>query len=458
MDVNGESNLDAPVGASCPANAEPVRMVAAAEDFCAPRIGVGKLIRQAFEGSDLKRTWADLMASVKDETAGPGTAMDLSIVAQLLGDQATGLAIQTDVLREHRVYWSRRASGPPPLRLLAFAAALDLGGNTPVDFLIEDADIELYTLFVVPGLPLPDPLPLHDIAMVTVPDSIETRETLAEIEELLRIWPRPVVNPPGRIAGLDRDRLFDLISPVSGVDVPATRKIDRATMSRLGAGDLPAADILGDGTFPLIVRPVGSHAGKGLDKLDDASSIPPYLAAWPDAEFFVSRYVDYASRDGQFRKYRIAFVEGRAYACHMAIADQWKIWYLNANMAADPVKLAEEARFMVGFDDAFGARHRDALEGIADAIGLDYFVIDCAETRSGLLLVFEADISSVVHDMDSVETYPYKLPQMRRIFAAFTDMLRSRVSRRHLTGGPLDGTNAAAAETALRGTAQPSRA
>ncbi|MGP0092251.1 MAG: ATP-grasp domain-containing protein [Xanthobacteraceae bacterium] len=407
--------------------ASSIRLLAATEDFCAPRIGVGNLIRQAFQGADLKQIWAELMAAVEDKTAGPGTAMDLSIVAQLLGDQAAGLAIQTDVLRQHRVYWSRRASGTPPLRLLAFAAALDLGGNTPVDFLIEDADIELYTVYVVPGLPLPIPLPLHDIAIVTVPDSIETRGALAEIEQLVKIWPRPVVNLPRRISGLDRDRLFDLIRTVRSAEIPATRRIDRAAMARLGDNDLRAADILGDGTFPLIVRPVGSHAGKGLEKLDDPSAVHPYLTARSDAEFFISRYVDYSSADGQFRKYRIAFVDGRAYPCHMAISDQWKVWYLNANMDADPAKRAEEAHFMVDFDRDFGARHRDALIGIADTVGLEYFVIDCAETRSGRLLMFEADVSMIVHDMDSPATYPYKSPQMRRIFAAFAEMLRSKV-------------------------------
>ena len=135
----------------------------------------------------------------------------------------------------------------------------------------------------------------------------------------------------------------------------------------------------------------------------------------------------YASH--QFREARIALIDGRPCACHMAISGQWKIWYLNANMDADAAKRAEEAHFMVDFDRDFGARHRDALVGIADSVGLDYFVIDCAETKSGRLLIFEADISMIVHDMDSPATYPYKLPQMRKIFAAFTDMLSSRVKQ-----------------------------
>ena len=36
---------------------------------------------------------------------------------------------------------------------------MDIGGNTPVEFLLEGSDIELITLYVVPGAPLPDPLP-----------------------------------------------------------------------------------------------------------------------------------------------------------------------------------------------------------------------------------------------------------------------------------------------------------
>jgi hypothetical protein len=405
-----------------------IRLHPAAEDFCAPRIGVGELIRQAFQGADLKRIWAGLMAAVDAGTAGPGAAMDLSIVAQLLGEPAAGLAIQTEVLQQHRLYWSRRAAGTPTLRLLAFAAALDLGGNTPIDFLIEGAGVDLYTVYVVPSLPLPNPLPLHDIAIVTVPESDETHEAHTEIERLVKIWPRPVVNLPCRIAGLGRDRLFNLIKTVQGIEIPATTKTDRATMSLVGDG-LLAAEILRDITFPLIARPIGSHGGKGLEKLEDIAAIRPYLAARPEDEFFISRYVDYSSQDGQFRKYRIVFVDGRAYACHMGISDKWNIWYYNANMDTDGAKRAEEAQFMVNFDRDFGTRHRDALIGIAQIIGLEYFIIDCAETKSGRLLIFEADISSVVHNMDSPAMYPYKGPQMGKIFSAFTEMLSSRAKR-----------------------------
>ena len=78
---------------------------------------------------------------------------------------------------------------------------------------------------------------------------------------------------------------------------------------------------------------------------------------------------------------------------------------------------------MQTFDIGFARRHAIALNGIAKRIGLDYFTVDCAETNNGSLLIFEADNTAIVHDMDPPEIFPYKAPQMQRVFDAFADML-----------------------------------
>ena len=39
--------------------------------------------------------------------------------------------------------------------MLALAAAIDMGGNTPIEFLLEESGIELMTLYVMPGIELP---------------------------------------------------------------------------------------------------------------------------------------------------------------------------------------------------------------------------------------------------------------------------------------------------------------
>jgi hypothetical protein len=112
----------------------------------------------------------------------------------------------------------------------------------------------------------------------------------------------------------------------------------------------------------------------------------------------------------------------------MAIADRWDIWYLNAQMTHSAAKRLQEETFMRTFDLGFGRRHQAALAGMAERIGLDYFTVDCAETRDGALLIFEADNTAVVHNMDPPDIFPYKPPQMRRIFDAFAAMLERQVA------------------------------
>jgi glutathione synthase/RimK-type ligase-like ATP-grasp enzyme len=175
--------------------------------------------------------------------------------------------------------------------------------------------------------------------------------------------------------------------------------------------------------FPLIVRPLDSHAGHDLHKIESPAVLAATLPALPGDEFFVSNFIDYSGADGLFRKYRVILVDGVPHACHMGVSRHWMIHYLNAGMAESERKRAEEARWMANFEEDFAHRHRKALAGIAHAIGLNYLGIDCAETATGELLVFEVDPAMVVHSMDPIDLYPYKPATMYKIFTAFRAML-----------------------------------
>jgi hypothetical protein len=104
------------------------------------------------------------------------------------------------------------------------------------------------------------------------------------------------------------------------------------------------------------------------------------------------------------------------------------IHYKNAGMAESAAKRAEEEVFMVNFDDNFALRHKEAFRQIGERLDLDYLVIDCGETPEGELLFFEADNLGFVHAMDPVQIFPYKQPQMRKVFNAFQALL-SKVIR-----------------------------
>ena len=396
------------------------------EPLCADRIGFAKLTTMAFNGTDLRPLRDQLISKVVDGTADAGEGLDLSLIAQLLGDKQTGIAIQAEVLAFHRLFRSPCAVEQPKLRALALAAAIDMGGNTPIEFLLEASGIELLTLYVIGGTELPVPLPDHDVAIVVASDSDECRDALGIIASAGARWPRPILNLPHFVRNLDRDKLHRLLGGIAGLDIPTTACVDRAQLSELARSNLEFSTIAADLKFPIIIRPRGSHAGVGLAKVDDCTALGRYLIERTEPEFFVSRFVDYANDDGLFRKYRIVIVDGRPYACHMAIADRWDIWYLNAGMAFSESKRLEEENFMDTFDSAFAVRHQRALTAMIDRIGLDYFTVDCAENKDGELLIFEADNTAVVHNMDAPEVFPYKPPQMRAIFEAFAAMLHRR--------------------------------
>ena len=390
------------------------------------RIGVAKLTRLAFEGGDLGALWNDLLESTYDQPADTGVIMDLSVLAQILGDPQSGARLQDGALQVDRLYRMPPESGTPRLRLLALAGATDIGGNIPIGFLIGNSDVDLLTLYVVPGEPLPDPLPEHDVALVVLGNSDAMMATLDALKDITPRWPRAILNQPDRVLQLERDRFCALMQGAAHIELPKTARLSREVVRQIGHGDCRLSSVLSDGEFPLIIRPVNSHAGRGLTRLDDAAAVDHYLAEQPEAEFFISRFVDYSSPDGLYRKYRIVFIDGRPFACHMAIADDWKVWYLNANMDQDAGKRDEEGRFMETFDDGFATRHADAFDELTSRVGLDYFGIDCAETKDGRLLVFEAETALIVHDMDPPDVYPYKVGAMRKLFSAFVDMLYRR--------------------------------
>ena len=82
---------------------------------------------------------------------------------------------------------------------------------------------------------------------------------------------------------------------------------------------------------------------------------------------------------------------------------------------------------MANFETDFAVRYARAFETLYRRIGLDYFVIDCAEARDGRLLLFEAHVAMIVHNMDSAEIFPYKQLAMRKLFGAFQAALQKKM-------------------------------
>ena len=380
-------------------------------------LGLAKIMRLAFAGNNLSELTAELVTRVTADGNDAAALLDLSIVHQLNAQHETALELQWQALQQQQHY--RLKSNPlrPSVRVLAIMGPGEVMANTPIEFLLEDADISLELLYVGAGLPLVHDIPKHDVAFVAACESDSNQQLLRQLDAVMSYWPHPHINRPLQIAKLARDGLSDWLRGIDGVEVVSSRRVARDELLEQAERELQCN--------PLIVRPANSHAGHGLVRVGTTAELERYLATQSIDEFSIAPFIDYRSaHDGLYRKYRVAAVAGKAYPAHMAVSPRWMVHYLNADMVENADNRAAEARFMDSFDWEFGQRHAAAMAAIDARVGLEYYSIDCGETRDGRLLIFEIDSGAVVHAMDPVELFPYKRPHMQKLFSAFQALVK----------------------------------
>lgn len=397
---------------------------ALAADFVPPSVhGTAALAHRAYEDHGLDDLLAFLDRPADCEASQAALMLDRAQAHALRFRRAEAWALQYRALETWRVFrvadvFAARSSRP--LRLLALLAPGDLMINTPLDFITAHLDVRLDLLYVVPGEPLPEVLPDHDVAFFAVSESDPT--SLGRLAALHAVWPRPTLNDPAAIARLSRDAVAAGLGAIPGICSPPVLRMSRTQLLAC-PDDRKAIEFLRE---PALIRPLGSHAGRGLVKVEGLGEIAAYLDGTEETEFFLTRFVDYRDASGLFRKSRVVVIDGAPFLCHMALSSHWMVNYLSARMEGSAAHRAEEAKAMAEFDTGFSARHATAFAALNAWMGLDYFQIDCAESPDGRLLVFEVDVAAIVHLMDPPDLFPYKPAQMRRVFAAFDRMLRRR--------------------------------
>jgi hypothetical protein len=377
-------------------------------------LGPAAILRRVWQGDDLGPLTRALVLGA--EVAAPGAVMDLACLLMTQGGALAreGLQMQANVLALSRSFVIRPGRG---FTVLAFVTTGDFMANTPIDFLLADRDVTLILHYVDAEMDALEDLPPHDLAFFAVAESPENAPVLARMEQLLSAHPCPVMNGnASRIAQLTREGVSDALQGIPGLLMP---QVDRLTPSALLARAIEA---------PVLLRPLGSHAGAGLARIETADEAAAWLQDTGARALTLTPFVDYRDADGWFAKYRIALIGGMAFASHMAVSRHWMVHYLNAEMTDHADRRAREAAWMAGFD-AFAARHAATLTAIADRLDLDYLGLDCAEMPDGRLVLFEADVAMIVHDLDDEGLFPYKKPVMRRLFAGFDAALRNEARR-----------------------------
>jgi len=387
-------------------------------------IGLAPFLRMSIAGGDLNQVALDLVEKSKQNLINANLWMNLSTAMFSINQRDVGLSVQEQALLMQRIYHLSPTGRTGRFKLLVLMVAGDISANTPLDCLLEGSDIELILYYSTVAAPLPVNVPVHDALFMAIDDSESSRPILQALESLLKNWDKPVINAPQHIPNIERATASALLQGIPGLLMPPIQQVTLATLEELTRGAVNEIDLFDGCRFPIILRPVGSHAGRDLARIEDIQGLADYLSHVNDTEFYVSRFIDYSAGDGLFRKYRIAMIAGRPFPCHMGISSHWMIHYVNAGMYEVAEKRAEEASFMENFDD-FAHRHAKALDAIYQRSKLDYFCIDCSETKAGELLIFEIGHAMVVHAMDPEDMFPYKQVHMKKVMHAFEDFLFS---------------------------------
>lgn len=258
-------------------------------------------------------------------------------------------------------------------------------------------------------------LPPHAVVLNAIgdPDAGLASETV--VDAFLARSAKPLLNPPAQVRATFRHRLAATLAGIDDVIVPATIRLPAQAIAKLG---LAAAVAETGVTPPLLVRPVGSHGGAGLFLAEDATALQA-LNVPVGLDAYVTRFVDTRSADGFYRKYRVIFVDRRAFPYHLAIGRHWMVHHQSTDMAGDAARTAEELEFLTDPAAAIGDRAMAAVEAIGRRLDLDYAGLDFAVTTGGQVLVFEANATMLTHLEPEDGPFAAKNRFIRPIIEAF---------------------------------------
>ncbi|MBV8489726.1 MAG: tetratricopeptide repeat protein [Candidatus Eremiobacteraeota bacterium] len=384
-----------------------------APNFTAALTGKASLLLRDARIDEARKLFEDALQTDRHFVA---AHLGLYELLQIKGDLKGAVTHQRQALEIQQLY--SHVAPNERRSVLALCAPGDWQANVPVDFLFDRGTVSVHKLYVLDDERLPDEgLPQYDVVFNTIAESDEAVPYLQLARRFIDEQDRPSLNAPELVLRLGRRRLGETLKDVNCATAPVA-EIARAALLR---GDTGFA-------YPLIVRPVGSHAGHDLERLSSREELASYWERVAAESFFVSPFIDYAAGDGLYRKYRIVYVDGQPFPVHLAISPNWMIHYYNAPMADHQWMRDEEAAFLADLGSVFRGELMEAVQGVGRAVGLEYFGIDCTIGTDGSLLVFEADTAMLVHTTDPVELYPYKheyVPRIYRALEALIDRLKT---------------------------------
>ena len=300
------------------------------------------------------------------------------------------------------------------------------GGNVPHKYLLPANRYARITWFIeYANDEQARELPPYDVVFNAIGDPDMAGPTRAPLEAFLKICERPVLNRPDRVARTQRHLLADLLGGLDDLVVPR--------VSRIGGGQIEdqglAACVAQTGlAWPVLVRPIGSHGGKGLTLAEDEGDLDLVAPARGEG-VYATEFRDFGRDDGLYRKYRMIFVDRRPFPYHLAISDRWLVHYETADMPEHQGRIEEERRFLADPEAVIGARAMRAVEEVGRRLDLDYAGLDFSVLPDGKVLVFEANATMLVHPEAPDGPLAHKNRAVDAILTAFQRLVAAAPQR-----------------------------
>ena len=226
----------------------------------------------------------------------------------------------------------------------------------------------------------------HDILINLVTDPDINGKVLKTMIRAIAGFRGPVLNPPDKVLLSTREAVARRLAGADNVLVPRAR-----TVRSLQASVIASLERTGAIAFPAIVRRAGTHGGQILGVARTAADLQK--APQTNQLHTLTEFVDYRSKDGLFRKYRVFYFGGTPVFRHQLISDRWNVHMSDrARFMMDrPALIAESQGLYQRGMDNFAPHVRAALDAIYARMELDFCGVDFGVLRDGRVILFEAN-------------------------------------------------------------------
>ena len=265
-------------------------------------------------------------------------------------------------------------------------------GNSGFLQTLHNDEFEIF-MFIVGGeqFDISLSLPKHRLLFNSIGMAEGNKRSLKQFVEIMEQISNPVINHPSNVLLTSRDKIGKILLDIDGVIVPECLKIVPESIHDV-------TEFIGENRFdfPFLFRPLVEHGMQSLIRIDSPEEMEKLhrFAFDGENEFYVTRFLDFKSEDGLYRKMRFLIIGDEVIPRHLILSPSWQIHTENKQMNLDlkQQQILEEISFLGKINLQTGKR----LLEIKKTLGLDYFGVDCAIDKRDNIVIFEANPFSML--------------------------------------------------------------